>query len=103
MVRLEARYRRLLGVVLHHRALVIGVALAIFLGIMLGLAPRTGFVLFPQDDSNALYLKVTAPLGTPLEQTEAVVASLERQLPDLIGNDLLAVTAHDSVFRDAEA
>jgi len=93
MVRLEARYRRLLGVVLHHRALVIGVALAIFLGIMLGLAPRTGFVLFPQDDSEALYLKVTTPLGTPLEQTEAVVASLERQLPDLIGNDLIAVTA----------
>ena len=93
VVWLEARYRRLLGVVLHHRALVIGAALAIFLAIMLGLAPRTGFVLFPQDDSEALHLKVTTPLGTPLEQTEAVVTSLERQLPDLIGNDLVAVTA----------
>jgi multidrug efflux pump subunit AcrB len=93
VVRLEAGYRRLLGVVLRHRGVVIGVALAVFLAIMLGLAPETGFVLFPQDDSESLYLKVTTPLGTPLEQTEAVVASLERQLPDLIGNDLVAVTA----------
>ena len=93
VVRLEARYRRLLGVVLHHRALVVGVALAVFLAIMLGLAPRTGFVMFPQDDSEALHIKVTTPLGTPLEQTEAVVTSLERQLPDLIGRDLIAVTA----------
>lgn len=93
VVRLEARYRRLLGAVLHHRALVIGVALAIFLVIMFGLAPQTGFVMFPQDDSEALHIKVTTPLGTPLEQTEAVVASLERQLPDLIGKDLVAVTA----------
>jgi magnesium-transporting ATPase (P-type) len=36
VVRLEARYRRLLGVVLHHRALVIGVALTVFLAIMFG-------------------------------------------------------------------
>ncbi len=93
MVRLEKRYRRLLGVVLHHRALVIGVAAAVFLAIMLGLAPQAGFVMFPQDDSEALHIKVTTPLGTPLEQTEAVVASLERQLPDLIGEDLIAVTA----------
>ncbi len=93
MVRLEARYRRLLGLVLHHRALVIGVALAVFLGIMLGLVPRTGFVMFPQDDSDALHIKVTTPLGTPLEQTEAAVASIERQLPGLIGEDLVAVTA----------
>lgn len=93
VIRLEARYRRLLGVVLHHRALVLGAALAVFLGIMLGLAPRAGFVMFPQDDSDALHIKVTTPLGTPLEQTEAVVTSLERQLPRLIGKDLVAVTA----------
>ena len=64
VVRLDARYRRLLGVVLHHRALVIGVAVAAFLAIMLGLAPQAGFVMFPQDDSEALHLKVTTPLGT---------------------------------------
>jgi multidrug efflux pump subunit AcrB len=93
VVRMEARYRRVLGLVLHHRALVVGAALVVFLAIMLGLAPRAGFVMFPQDDSDALYLKVTTPLGTPLEQTEAVAASLERQLPDLIGKDLVAVTA----------
>ena len=90
---LERRYRRLLRRLLRHRVWVVISALAIFLGVMLGLMPRVAFVLFPQEDSAGLFIKVNTQLGTPLEQTEAVVASLERQLPGLVGRDLLAVTA----------
>ena len=93
MVKLEQGYRRMLRSVLHHRvALVSGFAAALLLifGIV---APNMPVVLYPQDDAEAAYLKVTMPPGTPIEQTEAVVASLSRQLPPLMGRDLIAQTA----------
>jgi multidrug efflux pump subunit AcrB len=83
----------MLGVVLHHRVLVlmsfVG-ALVLTFGFV---GPRLGIQLFPQDDSKALYIKFDAPLGTPLEQTESVVTAVERQLPAILGSDLAAVTA----------
>jgi multidrug efflux pump subunit AcrB len=50
-------------------------------------------ILFPQDDSDAFYLKVTAPLGTPIERTEAMVRALEQQIPAIVGDDLDGLTA----------
>jgi multidrug efflux pump subunit AcrB len=50
-------------------------------------------VLFPQDDAESVALKVSAPLGTPLERTEGIIASLEEQLPGILGRDLLGITA----------
>jgi multidrug efflux pump subunit AcrB len=64
-----------------------------FVVIMVFIAPLVGVQLFPQDDSEALYIKITTPLGTPLEQTEAVAMHIERQLPALLSPDLMAVTA----------
>jgi len=92
MVRLEARYRDALAWALARRgrlALGFGVAL---LAVFLGIAPRMAVVLYPQDDSEALYVRLSLPPGTPLERTEAVVASIERQLPAIMGDDLVAAT-----------
>lgn len=100
---LEDHYRAVLTRVLHHRlAVVVGFAVGLF-AIFGVLAPRVSVMLFPQDDADALFLKVTTPLGTPIEQTEAVVAALERQLPGLMGSDADAVTArigHQETGRD---
>lgn len=92
VLRLEARYRTLLCAALRQRGRIALGALGLFLAISLGLLPRVGFVIFPQDDADAVYMKVTLPLGTPLERTEAMVTNLERQLPALLAPDLLAVT-----------
>ena len=99
---LEAAYRSVLVHLLKLRWLVLLGFAAIFALTMGVVRPRMGFNLFPQDDSEALFIKVTLPQGTPIEQTEAAVAAIERQLPILIGDDLQAVTARIG-HRDALA
>jgi multidrug efflux pump subunit AcrB len=59
-------------------------------------------VLFPQGDAEAFYLKVSGPLGTPIEQTEAAIRAIEQQLPEIVGDDLEGITArvgHQDVQR----
>ena len=90
---LERWYRRLLTAALRRRYAVLVAFLAVFVFAMGVVRPRMPVTLFPQDDSDALYLKIGTPPGTPIEQTEAVVYALERQLPALLGHDLLATTA----------
>ena len=93
IVRLEERYRRALQFALHHRPAVIGVFALIFLTIVMGITPLVPIVVMPQDESEAVFIKVNMPLGTPIEQTEATAAALERQIPAIVGSDLGAVTA----------
>jgi len=93
VTKLENWYRRTLIAALRRRYLVLTAFVVVFAVAMGIVRPRMPMVLFPQDESDALYLKVRTPTGTPLEQTEAVVAALERQLPALIGSDLIATTA----------
>lgn len=90
---LERAYRALLVRLLGLRWLVLAGFVAILVLTMGVVRPRMGFNLFPQDDSEALFIKITMPQGTPIEQTEAAAAAIERQLPILIGDDLQAVTA----------
>lgn len=96
---LERAYRKVLVPTLRWRlAVVVGFAL-LFVFTVRVIQPRIPFVLFPQDDSDALHIKVEMPPGTPIERTEAVVTSIERQVPTLVGDDLIATTArvgHDS-------
>jgi len=109
LVAFEGIYERVLGVVLWRGGLV---AVA-FLGLLAFTAyyARTnlGVVLFPQDDSEALYVKLRTPLGTPIEKTEAVARAVERQLPAIMGDELEGVTArighheHRRITRDSGA
>ena len=93
IVRWEAAYRVLLERVLARRRWVAAGFFAALVAIFAGIAPRMPVVLFPQDDAQSVFVKVTLPAGSPIERTEAVVAALERQLPRLMGDDLLAQTA----------
>jgi len=91
--RLERRYRRALDWALDHRGRVLLGALAVLVFVFAVIRPLLPFVLFPQDDARILFVKVTAPVGTPLEQTEALVRDLERQVMTISGDELRAVTA----------
>ena len=109
--RLEAKYRKALAWVLDHRALTLAVALAAFAAIMGFIRPMVPFILYPQDDADRLFIKVTTPLGTALERTEAITAGIERQLLDITASDIDTVTARighqdtnalDKSFGDAD-
>ncbi len=109
--RLEVKYRRALAWVLDHRALTLAVALAAFAAIMGFIRPMVPFILYPQDDADRLFIKVTTPPGTALERTEAITADLERQLLDITASDIDTVTARighqdtnalDKSFGDAD-
>jgi multidrug efflux pump subunit AcrB len=93
MLALERGYRAVLVTALRWRGLVLIGFFALFVVVIRVVAPQMSFTLFPQDDSEALFIEVVMPVGTPIEQTEAAVAAIEDQLPGLVADDLLAVTA----------
>jgi len=88
MVRLEGNYRRALSAVLPHRKKVALFFVLFFVGTMAFAKFVMPIELFPQDDARAFYIRVRTPAGTPLAQTESVVATLEAQLHDIVGDDL---------------
>ena len=93
VLRLEALYRRALQISLPHRGKVIGFFGIIFLAIAILIVPRIEFEFFPQESSRGFSIKVSLPPGTPIEQTQATVDAIQRQLPPLMTTDLLAVTS----------
>lgn len=93
MLNLEERYRRALHSAMPRRGRIIAGFAAVWLFIMLVIAPQMQFEFFPQDSAAGYYLKVTTPIGTPIERTEAVLDALQVQLPALMGDDLEGITA----------
>lgn len=89
---LEDRYRVALRACLDHRGLVIGAAFAALFFVIGVIQPRVNFVQFPQADARLLFVKLSAPAGTPLERTEAIAADLQRQIQDITSDDFRAVT-----------
>jgi multidrug efflux pump subunit AcrB len=90
---LEEYYRLAIRTCLQHRALVISAAFAALIFVMAVIQPRVDFVQFPQADARLLFLKIGAPVGTPLERTEALSADLQRQIQEITSEDFRAVTA----------
>ena len=102
MIRLEAAYASALKIALRFRALVALFFATVLFTILGVIAPNVSFLLFPQDDARTLFLKISAPIGTPLEKTEAVVTSLEHQIIELTGDELRGITGRIG-HQDAEA
>lgn len=86
--KLEHLYAQVLAWAIHHRLIVIAVSAVTFIVIMSVILPKVPFILLPQDDADRLYIKLSAPLGTPLKQTEALIASIEQQIIDIVEDDL---------------
>ena len=78
---------------LNRRYLVVFGFIAVFVFVMGVIAPRVPFTLFPQDDSDVLWIKVRMPEGTALEETEAAIAAIDEQIAPVVGDDLIATTA----------
>ncbi len=93
VVQLENIYRQLLAFCLRNRILILGIALAWFLAVMLVIRPMVDFVQFPQADARMLFVKITAPIGTPLEQTEALATDLQQQIREITAEDFKTITA----------
>ena len=91
--KLETQYRRALKYCLRKRATVITVAFISFGFVMVVVRPLIEFEQFPQTDARTLFLKLSAPIGTPLEKTEAIALDLQSQIQSLTQNDFRAVTA----------
>lgn len=100
--RLEEKYAALLTRLLPHGGK-IGVAFfLLFVFSIHHAVTRMPVQLFPQDDSDAVYVKLRAPLGSPVEFTEAAARSVEAQVAAIVGDDLLGVTARIG-HQDVEA
>ena len=84
--RCESGYERLLGWALSHRALVLGVAFAMFAA-SLWLLTRIGVELIPPFNQGELHAEIELPPGTPLARTDSVLRDLSRGID---GDDALA-------------
>ncbi|MFK7730303.1 MAG: efflux RND transporter permease subunit [Pseudomonadales bacterium] len=100
---LEHRYEIVLSWALQHRLIIILTSVTLFLVIMIVIRPLIPFTLFPQDDADRLYVKLSAPMGTPLEQTEAMVAGIERQIMSITEDDLELVSSRIGHQNDKQA
>lgn len=93
VVKLENAYRRALAFCFRHRVLVTVLALSGLVFVLAVIRPLVPMVQFPQDDARLLFIKVTAPLGTPLERTEAIATALQNQIAEVAAADFKTVTA----------
>src|SRR2546422_6964999 len=81
--RFRGAYRDLLASALEHRRLVLGAAAGV-IALSLALVPFVGEDFFPTTDAGAFQLHVRAPVGTRVEQTELIVAGVERAIRRVI-------------------
>src|SRR5262245_10428591 len=82
--RTDAAYQRALGWALGHRKTLIGGVLAVALSAV-ALLPLIGTEFFPPSDESQFIIRVRAPVGTRVEETERIVARMEQ----IITNTLL--------------
>src|SRR5580693_3032171 len=91
--RLRSYYERYLGVVLAFRwPMAIGY-LAVAFAILYLLTPRMGTELFPDANAPLLRLRLRAPAGTRIEQTERVVLRALDVIQKEAGRDNVAITS----------
>jgi HAE1 family hydrophobic/amphiphilic exporter-1 len=90
---LDNLYRRAVGQVLRHKAVTITVLAILFLGSIF-VIPVIGWVFMPQQEADSVSVNVTLPLGTPLEETEAVLQRLQVIVEQEVqGYDRLTINA----------
>jgi multidrug efflux pump subunit AcrB len=91
--RFQDLYGRLLERVLAHKTFSM-VAGGAFMLVSLALVPTVGFDFFPQVDAGLMKLHFRAPVGTRIEETEKMVATLEESIRAIIpASELEALNA----------
>ena len=98
-----AAYVRALDVVLAHRGLTVGVAIALLAAVLVGLGPAMRREFFPEVDAGAFEMYVRAPSGTRIEVTEKRIEDVENLVRDRLGTDLQLVISEIGVVADLSA
>jgi len=73
---LENKYRNAVRKVLHHKFIVISFLLILFILSILFI-PIIGWEFMPQQEDDNVSISATLPMGTPLQETEAVLKQLQ--------------------------
>ncbi len=92
--RVIAAYEKTLRYALNHGKLTIlgSFAVLIFIIILYGFLGK-GVEFFPDVDPQQIYVEVTAPIGTNIEESNAIVKQIEEKLPPFLG-DVKSYTAN---------
>ncbi len=98
-----AVYVRVLDVILAHRRLTVGVAIALLAAVLVGLGPVMRREFFPEVDAGAFEMYVRAPSGTRIEVTEKRIKEVEDFIRDRLGTDLQLVISEIGVVPDLSA
>jgi multidrug efflux pump subunit AcrB len=91
--RLRNLYSRYLGFVLRLRWPVVLLYLAASIGILYILLPTMGTEIFPESGANILRIRMRAPVGTRVEETERIVLRTVNSIQNEIGADKVAITS----------
>ena len=92
--RLITLYEASLSYALRHRKLTLAgsFGLLIFIFILYGFLGK-GVEFFPEVDPQQIYVEITAPIGTNLEESNDIVKKIEEKLPPFLG-DVKSYTAN---------
>ncbi|HYK89660.1 MAG TPA: efflux RND transporter permease subunit, partial [Acidobacteriota bacterium] len=91
--RLRSIYSGYLRLVLRFRWLVVLVYLITSIGLVYFLLPRTGTEIFPDVDAPVLRLRLRAPTGTRVEETERIVLRTLDVIRREVGSENLVITS----------
>jgi multidrug efflux pump subunit AcrB len=91
--RLRSLYERYLGGVLKARWLLAIVYVAVSLGALYLLVPRIGTEIFPDVDASLYRLRLRAPVGTRIEETERIVLRALDIIQRAAGEGQVAITS----------
>lgn len=80
--RVELAYTNLLTLALNHRIWTVFIAIAIFLGTLTSI-PLVGTEFLPETDEGQFSINVSAPVGSELEEIEAIMIQIEEKLIDI--------------------
>lgn len=80
--KVESSYKKLLNTALNHRAWTVFIGIAIFLGTLASI-PLVGTEFLPETDEGQFMIEVSTPVGSELEEIEAILNEVEEQLIDI--------------------
>ncbi len=97
---LRGGYERALEGVLRARWLVIGGAAALLAVSVAFVYPKIGHELFPQVDSGQFTIRVRATSGLKVEETEKIVAEVEKAVKGMMGDDIERMISNIGVLME---
>lgn len=80
--KIESFYRNLLQIALNHRLWTLVIALSIFIGTLFSV-PLVGTEFLPATDEGQFTINISAPIGSELEEIEAIMIQVEEELVDI--------------------